>query len=59
MINKLRFEDVFRLVMQLVFGKIFVCRNFEVVLQFFKSENMDCIILEGIYCNIFLVFVLN
>lgn len=49
MINKLRFDEVFRFVMQLVFGKIFICCNFEVVLQFFKSENFDCIILEGIF----------
>lgn len=52
MINKLRFEDAFRPAMQLVFGKTLVCRNLEVASQFSKSENMDCITLEGTYCNI-------
>ena len=51
MINKLRFEDAFRPAMQLVFGKTLVCRNLEVASQFSKSENMDCITLEGTYCN--------
>ena len=51
MINKLRFEEAFRPAMQLVFGKTLVCRNLEVASQFSKSENMDCITLEGIYCN--------
>ena len=52
MINKLRFEEAFRPAMQLVFGKTLVCRNLEVASQFSKSENMDCITLEGTYCNI-------
>ncbi|XP_027039126.1 structural maintenance of chromosomes protein 3-like [Pocillopora damicornis] len=47
MINKLRFEEAFRPAMQLVFGKTLVCRNLEVASQFSKSENMDCITLEG------------
>lgn len=52
MINKLRFEEAFRPAMQLVFGKTLVCRNLEVASQFSKSENMDCITLEGT-CLIF------
>ena len=48
MINKLRFEEHFRPAMQLVFGKTLVCRNLEVASQFSKSENLDCITLEGI-----------
>ena len=48
MINKLRFDETFRPAMQLVFGKTLICRNLEVASQFSKSENLDCITLEGI-----------
>ena len=48
MINKLRFDEAFRPAMQLVFGKTLICRNLEVASQFSKSENLDCITLEGI-----------
>ena len=47
MINKLRFDEAFRPAMQLVFGKTLICRNLEVASQFSKSENLDCITLEG------------
>lgn len=47
MINKLRFDEAFRPAMQLVFGKTLICRNLEVASQFSKSENIDCITLEG------------
>ena len=48
MINKLRFDEAFRPAMQLVFGKTLICRNLDVASQFSKSENLDCITLEGI-----------
>jgi len=47
MMNKLRFDEAFRPAMQLVFGKTLICRNLEVASQFSKSENLDCITLEG------------
>lgn len=47
MINKLRFDEAFRPAMQLVFGKTLICRNLEVASQLSKSENLDCITLEG------------
>ena len=47
MINKLRFHEQFRPAMELVFGKTLICRNLEVASQFSKSENLDCITLEG------------
>ena len=52
MINKLRFDEAFRPAMQLVFGKTLICRNLEVASQFSKSENLDCITLEGMFLNI-------
>ncbi|KAJ7385638.1 Structural maintenance of chromosomes protein 3 [Desmophyllum pertusum] len=47
MINNLNFDDAFRPAMQLVFGKTLLCRNLEVASQYSKSENLDCITLEG------------
>lgn len=47
MINKLRFDETFRPAMNLVFGKTLICRNMEVASQFSKSENLDCITLDG------------
>ncbi|XP_015771527.1 PREDICTED: structural maintenance of chromosomes protein 3-like [Acropora digitifera] len=47
MINKLRFDEAFRPAMNLVFGKTLICRNMEVASQFSKSENLDCITLDG------------
>ena len=49
MMNKLRFDEAFRPAMQLVFGKTLICRNLEVASQFSKSENLDCITLEGMH----------
>ena len=54
MIDKLRFHERFRPAMELVFGKTLICRNLEVASQFSKSENLDCITLEGMLkkaCN--------
>ena len=56
MIDKLRFHEQFRPAMELVFGKTLICRNLEVASQFSKSENLDCITLEGMLkkaCNFF------
>ena len=50
MINNLNFDDAFRPAMQLVFGKTLLCRNLEVASQYSKSENLDCITLEGTVC---------
>ena len=49
MISKLRFDEAFRPAMNLVFGKTLICRNMEVASQFSKSENLDCITLDGMY----------
>lgn len=49
MIDKLRFHERFRPAMELVFGKTLICRNLEVASQFSKSENLDCITLEGMF----------
>ena len=49
MINKLRFDEKIRPAMELVFGKTLICRNLEVASQFSKSENLDCITLEGMF----------
>ena len=49
MISKLRFDEAFRPALQLVFDKTLICRNLDVASQFSKSENLDCITLEGIF----------
>ena len=57
MMNKLRFDEAFRPAMQLVFGKTLICRNLEVASQFSKSENLDCITLEGMHRHQAYVYV--
>lgn len=47
MMNELVYDETFKPVIQLVFGKTLVCRNLEVASQYAKSENLDCISLEG------------
>ena len=59
MINKLRFHEQFRPAMELVFGKTLICRNLEVASQFSKSENLDCITLEGMFLQKVITFFKN
>ena len=47
MIQKLSFEDRFGKSMKHVFGKTLICRSMEVGTQMARSENLDCITLDG------------
>ncbi|EDO34136.1 predicted protein, partial [Nematostella vectensis] len=47
MISKLNFDDTLRPAMELAFGKTLICRDLDVATQYSKSENLDCITLDG------------
>ena len=47
MIRKLEYDHRFEIVMQHVFGKTLICRNMEVATQIAKTQNLDCITLDG------------
>ena len=47
MITKLNFNDALKPAMELAFGKTLICRDLDVAAQYAKSENLDCITLEG------------
>nr|QIC49990.1 structural maintenance of chromosomes protein 3 [Actinia equina] len=47
MINKLKYNEALKPAMELAFGKTLICRDLDVAAQFAKSENLDCITLEG------------
>ncbi|XP_077861415.1 structural maintenance of chromosomes protein 3 [Saccoglossus kowalevskii] len=47
MISKLEYEKKFDMPFKHVFGKTMICRNMEVATQFARTQNLDCVTLEG------------
>jgi len=47
MINKLEYDDDYRVAMRYVFGKTLICRSMEVSTQLARRHQLDCITLEG------------
>lgn len=52
MISKLRYNPRFDKAFKHVFGKTLICRSMEVSTQLARAFTMDCITLEGKYCNL-------
>ena len=51
MIRELQFEPRFRQAMLTVFGKTLMCRDIDVASQYSKSANLDCVTMEGRFCQ--------
>lgn len=51
MISKLKFEDAFAPAIRHVFGKTLICRSMEVATQIARTQNLDCITLDGMDSN--------
>ena len=47
MISKLSFDPKFAIVMKHVFSKTLICRSMEVATQIARTQNLDCITLDG------------
>jgi len=47
MINKLTYEPRFDRAMKYVFSKTLICRSMEVATQIARTQNLDCITLDG------------
>lgn len=47
MIGKLGFNELYRPAMEQVFGRTLMCRNLEVAAEFSRSEDLNCVTLEG------------
>ena len=47
MISKLSFDQKFKIVMMHVFSKTLICRSMEVATQIARTQNLDCITLDG------------
>ena len=47
MINKLTYEPRFDRAMKHVFSKTLICRSMEVSTQIARTQNLDCITLDG------------
>ena len=47
MISKITFERSFDPAIKHVFGKTLICRSMEVATQYAKTQNLDCITLDG------------
>jgi len=47
MINKLTYEPRFDRAMKHVFSKTLICRSMEVATQIARTQNLDCITLDG------------
>jgi len=47
MINKLTYEQRFDRAMKYVFSKTLICRSMEVATQIARTQNLDCITLDG------------
>ena len=47
MIRKLEYDARFEIALQHVFGKTLICRNMEVATQIAKTQNLDCVTLDG------------
>ena len=47
MIHKLNFEHKFDRAIKHVFSKTLICRSMEVATQIARTQNLDCITLDG------------
>lgn len=47
MISKIKYDPRFKRAMYHVFGKTLICRNMETATQIARTQNLDCITLEG------------
>jgi structural maintenance of chromosome 3 (chondroitin sulfate proteoglycan 6) len=47
MISKLTYKDTFAPAMKHVFGKTLIARSMEVATQIARTQNLDCITLDG------------
>ncbi|XP_072027015.1 structural maintenance of chromosomes protein 3-like isoform X1 [Amphiura filiformis] len=47
MVSNLTFDKRFDFVFEHVFGKTLICRSMEVAAQFSRTQNLDCVTLEG------------
>ena len=47
MINKLKYDNKYSRAMNHVFGKTLICRNMETATQIARTQNLDCITLDG------------
>ncbi|KAL3314761.1 Structural maintenance of chromosomes protein 3 [Cichlidogyrus casuarinus] len=47
MISRLKFDEKFRDVMIHVFGRTLICRSIEIATQLARTQNFDCITLDG------------
>lgn len=47
MISKIKYGSRFTRAMNHVFGKTLICRNMETATQIARTQNLDCITLEG------------
>ena len=47
MIQKLTFGETFAPAIKHVFGKTLICRSMEVATQIARTQNLDCITLDG------------
>ena len=57
MIHKLTYEPKFDRALKHVFSKTLICRSMEVATQIARTQNLDCITLDGRWrCSTFLCF---
>ena len=47
MISKLRYDEKFSPALKHVFSKTLICRSMEVATQIARTQNLDCITLDG------------
>ena len=47
MVSNLTFDNRFKFVFEHVFGKTLICRSMEIASQFSRTQNLDCVTLEG------------
>lgn len=59
MISKLRYNPRFDKAFKHVFGKTLICRSMEVSTQLARAFTMDCITLEGKYCDFYILFIVK
>lgn len=50
MVDKLNYDPMFHPAMMHVFGKTLIAKDIDHASQFSKSENLDCVTLEGKCC---------
>lgn len=51
MISKLKYEKEYDRAIKHVFGKTLICRNMETGTQIARTQNLDCVTLDGMYLN--------